>query len=151
MKFQYLLTAFLALAALTATAQDNPDYDEALARKLGADDYGMKPYVFCILKTGTATITDQAQRDSIFTGHMANIDRLAKEGKLVVAGPFANGGDKRGLFIFNVATVEEAKQLVETDPVIQSGLMVYELTQWYGSAALPELAPIEKKIAKKKP
>ncbi len=75
--------------------------------------------------------------------------QLAADGKLVVAGPFADGGDKRGLFIFNVTTIDEAKALVETDPVITSGMMVYELTKWYGSAALPELAPIEKRIAKK--
>ena len=130
-------------------AQDNPNYDAALAKKLGADDYGMKSYVFCVLKTGTANITDAAKRNEIFAGHMKNIQKLAVEGKLVVAGPFADGGDKRGLFIFNVATIEEAKALVETDPVITSGMMVYELTKWYGSAALPELAPIEKKIAKK--
>jgi len=46
---------------------------------LGADDYGMKKFVFVILKTGKNTSTDKELRDSAFVGHMNNIDRLVKK------------------------------------------------------------------------
>jgi uncharacterized protein YciI len=81
---------------------------------------------------------------------MANMNRLAKEGKLALAGPFGkNDRAYRGIFIFNVATVEEALKLVETDPVIESGMMIAELTPWYGSAATVLINDLHEKVAKK--
>ncbi|MFN0139512.1 MAG: YciI family protein [Pyrinomonadaceae bacterium] len=140
--------------AQVAKPAATPVYDAELAKRLGADDYGMKSYVFCILKTGPkdAEIKDKKQRDDIFARHMANMKRLADEGKLVMAGPFMkNERSYRGLFIFNVTTVEEAQKLVDTDPVIQSGMMIAELTPWYGSASLLATPEIHKKIAKVNP
>lgn len=55
--------------------------------------------------------------DKIMQGHMDNINRLAKEGKLLVAGPFEGGG---GIFIFNTTSVEEAKEWLSTDPGVQA-------------------------------
>jgi uncharacterized protein YciI len=82
---------------------------------------------------------------------MANIGRLADEGKLAVAGPFGkNDRQYRGLYILNVSTVEEAQKLVETDPVVRSGIMVAELTPWYGSASLLATNEIHTKITKPK-
>lgn len=149
--------AMSALAAICGFAQTpdkpaNPNYDAALAAKAGGDDSGMRSYVFCILKTGPkdSAITDKKERDAIFAGHMANINRLAGEGKLALAGPFGkNDRQYRGIYIFAVATVEEAQKLVETDPVIKSGMMVAELTPWYGSAATMLVNENHKKIAKK--
>lgn len=138
--------------AQTTKAKPKVKFDAKLAKKVGADDYGMKSYVFCILKTGPndAQITDKKQRADIFAGHMANIQRLADEGKLALAGPFGtNDRTYRGLFIFAVSTVEEAQKLVETDPVIKSGMMIAELTPWYGSAATMLVNENHKKIAKK--
>lgn len=149
-----MISLTLCGVAQTSETMSNPKYDAALATKLGADDYGMKSYVFCILKTGPkdADIKDKKRRDEIFAGHMANMRRLADEGKLAIAGPFMkNERAYRGLFIFNVTTVEEAQKLVDTDPVIQSGMMIAELTSWYGSASLMATPEIHKKIAKTNP
>ncbi len=148
-----------ALAGTTAYAQAKPKttkvkFDAELSKKLGADEYGMRNYVICILKTGPkdAEITDKEQRANIFAGHLANINRLADEGKLALAGPFGkNDRSYRGLFIFAVSTIEEAQNLVETDPVIKSGMMIAELTPWWGSAATMLVNENHKKIAKKDP
>ena len=132
------------------TFAQKPAYDSILAKKLGADDYGMKHYVFCILKTGPANITDKAKKDSLFAGHMKNIDRLANEGKLAVAGPFGkNNRQYRGIFIFNVATVEEAEKLVQTDPALKAGIFIAELTPLYCTASLMEIPERHKKVQKK--
>jgi uncharacterized protein YciI len=129
----------------------NPDYDSTLAKKFGADDYGMKSYVFAILKTGSNTTTDKAFIDSCFSGHMANIFRLVNEGKLIVAGPLGkNDNSYRGIFIFNVSTIDEARKLVETDPTVNSKLLEADLYNWYGSAALPEYLDAALKIGKYK-
>ena len=151
MKYLLIVFSFFFLVEFTTAQTVNPDYDSTLANKLGADDYGMKSYVFVILKTGTNTTTDKAFIDSCFSGHMANIIRLVNEGKLIVAGPFEkNDNSYRGIFIFDVSTIEEAQTLVETDPAINSKLLEADLYSWYGSAALPEYLETSLKIGKYK-
>jgi len=150
MKKIFTTICLLLLTAGAASAQE-AIYDEALAKKLGADSRGMKSYVLVILKTGDTEIADAKQRSEIFAGHMKNINRMAEEGKLVVAGPFGkNDNNFRGLYIFNVTTIEEAKALVDTDPAVLSGMMKGEFYPWYGSAAMGEVNNIHHKIAKEK-
>ena len=124
-------------------------FDAELAKKTGADDYGMRSYVLVILRTGPTKVTDPEARKAMFAGHMANIQRLAKEGKLALAGPFGDAtGDWRGLFVFAVGSIDEAKALVATDPVIVNGEMVADYHTWYGSAATMLIAELHDKVAK---
>lgn len=83
----FCIVLFLTISIASPAQKVNPDYDSALAKKLDADDYGMKMYVLVILKTGTNTTEDKKIKDSLFAGHMDNINRLVKINKLVVAGP----------------------------------------------------------------
>jgi len=131
------------------TNNQTTTYDSVLAKKLGADQYGMKHYVMAFLKTGPIHITDSLKRIELQKAHLKNIIRLANEGKLIVAGPFLDDQPVEGLFIFNVETIEEAKALTNTDPAIQSGELVMELRPWYGSAALVEITALHQKIQKK--
>ena len=123
-------------------------YDSALAMKLGADEYGMKKYVMAFLKTGPNQEQDSAKAAELQRAHLDNIFRLADEGKLALAGPFLDGGELRGVYIFNVETVEEAKALTETDPAVQAGRFIMELHPWYGSAAACMINEQHKRIAK---
>ena len=143
--------AAVMLIAFVANAQTTPApvaYDAALAAKLGADERGMKIYVMCFLKTGPLKVDDAKKRSELMAGHFGMINRLAAEGKLIVAGPFSDGGDFRGIYLFDVKTVEEAQKLTETDPSIKEGYFKVEFIKWYGSAALMEVNGIHKKIAK---
>ena len=148
------LILFLLLFTFSATIfsqETESTFDEKRAKLLNADDYGMKQYVFCLLKTGSNTTATEEEIKKLFEGHMANINQLAKEGKLVVAGPFMeNDKNYRGIYIFNASSIEEAKSFVATDPAVQLKLLEAELTLWYGSAALQETLKIHSKIAKTK-
>ena len=126
-----------------------PVFDSVKAANYGADEYGMKKYVMAFLRKGPNRPTDKAAADSLQKAHLDNISRMADEGKLVVAGPFLNDGDLRGIYIFNVTTIEEAKQLTETDPAIVAGSLTMELIPWYSSAALIEINELHKTLAKK--
>lgn len=147
-----LLLLVMALSFAANAQISNPKYDKALAESLGVDEYGMKQYVFVILKTGPNVIEDKTMLNTIFRGHMENIQRLAKEEKLVVAGPFMkNEKGYRGIFIFNVKTIAEAEALLITDPAIKEKVLEAEMYEWYGSAALGEYLETHEKIEQKKP
>lgn len=149
MKRSFVLLSLLMLFLISANAQSTrKNYDSVLAKKLKADDYGMKNYVFVLLKSGSNTSTDKALKDSVFAGHMKNIGRLAQNGTLVLAGPFGKNDTYRGLFILNVANLDEAKKLLATDPAIKNKFLEPELYPWYGSAALQEIPEIHNKIQK---
>ena len=148
-----IIAAFVLYALLffynDVQSQNNNQYDPALAKKLNADEYGMKSYILVILKKGPANITDKKTMDSIFRGHMANIQRLASENKLVVAGPIdKNDKAYEGIFVFNTSNMEEAKQWLNTDPAIQSKNIDADLYSWYCTAALQEIPALHKQVQK---
>ena len=153
-----LLACLIALlAALSAQAQaqaqppDEPAYDAARAQAWGSNQNGMRSYVFVLLKTGPTRMPDGPARDEMFKGHFANINRLAKEGMLVYAGPFDGVDGWRGLFIFAMSDLEAARKAVETDPVIVNGEMVAELHKHFGSAALLAVNEWHPRLVKPKP
>ena len=142
--------AFLVLLlAVPAAAQVT--YDAALARKLKADEYGMRTYVMAFLKAGPNRNRSAEDARKLQRAHMENINRMAAEGKLVIAGPFADDGPIRGIYIFDVPTVAEAEALTKSDPAIQAGSLAMELHPWYGSAALMMVNEVHERIQQKKP
>jgi hypothetical protein len=87
MKNLLILFSLILLTTLISNAQTT--YDPELAKQLDVDDYGMKKYVIAFLyrgdRVGEYSATERAEFQA---GHLANITRLAEEGKLVLAGPF---------------------------------------------------------------
>lgn len=141
-----------APAAPTADAAAQPgDFDAALARELGADEYGMRAYVVAFLKAGPNRPDTPERAAELQRAHLANITRLADAGKLVLAGPFMGAGELRGIYVFAVTTIEEAQALTASDPAIQAGSLVMELHPWYGSAALGKVNAIHDRIAAQSP
>jgi uncharacterized protein YciI len=84
--------------------------------KLSAHAQYNRIFVFLNKRTDKAELPKE-QVDKLMEGHLANINRLAKEGKLVAAGPFDGGG---GIFIFNSSSIEEVKRWLATDPGVQA-------------------------------
>lgn len=134
---------------LTLDEATDSEFNKELAEALNADEYGMKQYVMAYLKKGPNRDLDSTAAAELQKAHLDNIGRLAEEGKLVLAGPFMDDGDVRGIYIFDVESIEEAKTLTETDPAIKAESLIMELRPWYGSAALLKVNEIHKKIAKK--
>ncbi|MCW3162106.1 YciI family protein [Chryseobacterium oryctis] len=152
-KFIVTLSLFIAILSFAQKTKETPKFNQELATKLGADQYGMKHYVIVMLTPGTTKIEDKAKNSELMKGHLANIGKLADEGKIVVAGPFfeENKQNFRGMFIFNTKSKEEAEEWVKTDPAVQAGIFGYEIFPWYGSAALPMYLEHHSEIAKENP
>lgn len=151
----YLIIVIIAFACNQANTEvynnltsEVISYDSVLVQKYEADKYGMKQYVVAFLKRGPNRNLDSTDAAELQKEHLKNIIRLEKEGKLVLAGPFTDDGDIRGIYIFNVKTIDEAKKLTETDPAIQKGSLVMELHPWYGSASLMAIPKLHKKLQK---
>ena len=94
-------------------------------------------FVFVFLNKKTDKVElPKAEVEKIMEGHMANIKRLAQEGKLIVAGPFDGGG---GIFIFKSNSREQVKEWLGTDPGVRANRWNVEIlpyTPRVGSACL---------------
>jgi uncharacterized protein YciI len=98
----------------------------------GDTTYVMRRYVMVMLYTGKkANKYSKEEVAKIQEGHMANIGRLAEEGKLLVAGPMDDDTDLQGIFILDCADVAEAKTLVDTDPAVKAGRLRPEYHPWW--------------------
>jgi uncharacterized protein YciI len=110
------------------------------ATAAAAADVEMSTYYMVFLRRGPAWTAEQTPAvKAIGEGHMKNIQRLADTGKLVIAGPFLEQTGERalaGLFVFRVASADEAKALVETDPAVKAGRFTYEVIPWLGPKTL---------------
>jgi uncharacterized protein YciI len=126
-----------------------PAYDAAWAKSVGANANGMRGYVFVLLTTGPKRVADGPERDAMFKGHFANMERLAADKKLVQAGPMDGVDGWRGMFVFASSDIDEVRKLVETDPVIISGEMVAQYHKYFASAGLMALNDIHQRISKK--
>ena len=103
---------------------------EVLAQENEEPKYEMKTYQMVFLYKGSNRNQDSLEVEKIQAEHLANIKRLADEEKLIVAGPFLDDKDLRGIFIFDVETEEEVRDLVETDLAIKTGRLRYEIHPW---------------------
>ena len=96
------------------------------------EDFHMKQYFMVFLTAGPNRTQDSVTRAKLQEGHLNNITRLFNEKKIVLAGPFLDNGTYLGIFIFDVATENEVKELLQTDPAIEAGRLGYEIHPWYG-------------------
>jgi uncharacterized protein len=130
------LLFLFAMVPAIIFAQGSPAADttkKKAPKEFKAGEYTMKQYYFVMLTRGArrAEITDTAIINKLQRGHMQNIDRLAKMDKIVVAGPFGDDGNWRGIFIFNADSKEEVEALLKSDPAIAAGRMDYEIHPWW--------------------
>ena len=111
--------------------------------------YEMTTYYLVLLYRGpnsTGQATPETQR--IQEEHMANIRRMAAAGKLILAGPFSDNGNLRGVFIFRVGSLEEAKALADADPAVKAGRLAPEIHPWFSAKNIRVYATAEEAAAR---
>src|SRR5262245_59099430 len=123
-----LALLFVTVAAATIAYAEEPPAEKK---------HEMMIYYVGFLRRGpawTPEVTPETQK--IQEGHMANIRKMAAAGKLVLAGPFDDDTDLRGMFVFTTASLEEAKALADEDPAIKAGRLVLDLHPWYSAKGI---------------
>ena len=91
----------------------------------------MTTYYFAFLRRGPKWTPEKTpETEKLQSAHMANIVAMAATGKLVIAGPFDNGGNYAGVFVFKVGSLDEAKALAEGDPAVKAGRLTVDVHPW---------------------
>ena len=130
---QVVLMTVLATALLVAPAPAGDASKPAPAEP----EFQMDHYWLGLIRKGPTWTAEQTPAVMhLQEGHMANIRAMAATGKLVLAGPFEDNGELRGLFLFKVATKEEAEALVAKDPAVAAKRLVVELHPWFGAKGI---------------
>jgi uncharacterized protein YciI len=137
------LFASVLAACLTGCATGQAAQTPASATPSApAKEFKMRTYYMAFLKRGPAWSAERTpEAVAAGEGHMANINRLAACGKLLIAGPFDVGPTPpadalAGIFIFDVPTLEEALALTQMDPAVKAGRFIIEVMPWYGPVGL---------------
>ena len=100
------------------------------------DDHSMRRYVMAFLSRGPNRPATPEASETIFRGHLANIGRLKRGGKILISGPFMDDGDLKGILLFDTESIEEARDLCDSDPAIAAGVFRVELKPWYGAKGI---------------
>jgi uncharacterized protein YciI len=112
-----------------ATTTQSGKYD--LSNDTSVSSGQMKRYWLVLLQKGPHRNQDSISAEKIQAAHMANINRLAKEGKLVMAGPIGIEDDLRGIFLMNCADSSEVENFVNTDSAVITGRLIMKYYPWW--------------------
>lgn len=121
-----------AVKAGLFTAEMHPWWSEDIFKKANTP-LSLDTMYFGFLKRGPNRKEGDGKTPEIQElqkAHIANINRLAEMKKLVMAGPFGDDGDLRGIFVFRVGSMKEAEELTATDPMIKIDRLRLELHSW---------------------
>lgn len=112
------------------TAEMHPWWSEDVMKKPSSPIKLTTAYLALLTRGAKWTPEKTPATEELQKAHMANIIRLAGLKKLVVAGPFGDNGQLRGIFVFKVASIDEARALTETDPAVQAGRLALAIHPW---------------------
>jgi len=137
----FLISPFLfALACIIISCSNDRVAPSAITTKSEKNDLNkdtsvysgeMKRYWLVLLQKGPNRDQDSISAEKIQAAHMANINRLAKEGKLVMAGPIGVEDDLRGIFLMNCSDSTEVENFVRTDSAVITGRLIMKYYPWW--------------------
>ena len=99
-------------------------------------EWAMRQYVVAFLYKGPNPVDDPEESKKMMKGHLANIQRLHDEGKIILAGPYLSKTDLRGYFLFDTDSVDAAQAWCDTDPAISAGVFRVDLHPWYSAKGI---------------
>ncbi|MDQ3264808.1 MAG: YciI family protein [Myxococcota bacterium] len=121
----------------------------AKAQGSGEKKFEFEKYQLVILMRGPKRVDPPPPGiEKLQQAHLAHLTRMGEEGKMVLAGPFGDQQDPsyRGMCLYRVASIEEARRLAEADPMVKAGWLKVEVMTWYvekGYVSFPKAPPLK--------
>ena len=129
-----MVVALWAAAALAAPALPQASSESPKTPDVGPGGFEMTTYYVGFLHKGPNWAPQETpETQAIQQAHLANIQKMAEAGKLLVAGPFLDDGELRGLYVFRVGSMAEAQALAATDPAVKAGRLRLEFHPWFAA------------------
>lgn len=122
------LIAF-CLLYFAGVAQEEPKREFEITE--GDTTYVMKQYIFCLYLAGPDRSQSEEETNRIQEAHLKHTNAMVEENGLQVAGPFGDDGEKRGILVFDLPTVEDAERAMSEDPAVKAGRLVFECHPWW--------------------
>jgi uncharacterized protein YciI len=119
-----------AVVAGELTPEMHPWWSEEVMKKAATPLKLTTAYLGLLSRGPKWTPEKTPATEELQKAHLANINRLAETKKLVMAGPFGDNGTLRGIFVFKVGSLAEAKELAETDPSVKAGRLAIDIHPW---------------------
>ncbi len=92
-------------------------------------------YLVFLIRGPSWTAEESEERDRLQIKHLAHLKKLKEGGQIIMVGPCAEESHLRGVCLYKVASLEEAKALAEADPAVQAGRLGVEIHPWWVSAS----------------
>jgi uncharacterized protein YciI len=135
-----ILSLFLCIAFVVASC--NNEQSSSISEVKPVEKYDlvkdtsvysgeMKRFWLVHLMKGPNRNQDSASRVKIQAAHIANIVRLAKEGKIIMAGPIGVEGELQGIFLMNCKDSTEVESFVKTDTAVITGRLIMKYYPWW--------------------
>ncbi len=117
-------------------------------------DPGDADYVFVFLKTGPVQEVAPGDLQTLMQGHMGNMQRLADQENLILAGPFVpprGDAENRGVFVFDTSDVARAEELTQSDPAVKADVFRFEAFPWRATTALRHVNRLDRELRARLP
>lgn len=96
--------------------------------------YLMKQYWLVLYTRGAdTTALDSATSATLMTVHLDHQAEQARRGLIVMAGPFGDNGDLRGLLLYDVESRDEVEGYLLQDPLVRRQRLAYTIRPWWGA------------------
>lgn len=131
MKNIYCVIIVLLISQAVIAQEEN---SREFEMKDGDTTYVMKQYFMgFLMRVADKPALDSAKEMEIQMAHRAYMGANAESGSLLIAGPFGDDGDMRGVVIYDVATKEEADSIINGDPAVKAGRLAIEVHPWWAA------------------
>jgi uncharacterized protein YciI len=104
-----------------AEYQKNPDMKVEMAQH----------QLVILLRGPKAASLSEKELEKLQEKHLEHIFKMLDAKKAAVAGPFMEDTDLRGIIVYQLASIDEAKKLAESDPAVKAGRLKLEIHPWW--------------------